>query len=38
MDFRDFLAHNGSFGGKIGEGWCDVHPSFPTKSFLLFGL
>jgi len=25
----------GNFVGKIGDGWCDIHPQRNRKSFLL---
>jgi len=33
MDFQDILAQNGAFGGKIGKGWCDVHPNELVLTF-----
>jgi len=38
MDFRDFLAHNGSFGGKIGEGIVRCSPQVPNEVVLTFGV
>jgi len=36
MDFQDFLAQNGAFGGKMGEGVVRHRP--PTNSFLLLAV